>query len=803
MVKRLSPEKLRRTFDIKPLGLENTKDLEPVAGIIGQERAVKALQFGLEIAHNGYNIYVSGPSGIGKMTAVESFLEARAGKKETPPDWCYVNNFTDAYQPRALELPAGRACMLQRDMNVLIDHIRHEMPRAFESEDYQRKREEMAAGMSERHDQAMKELSKEAQAQGFSIQPSQMGILIIPMDGDQPLSEKDFQAMPEFRQEEIRTKQKALQEKLKGFLKEARKMERSSQETIKEVDQQVGQFVVGGLLDDLMEDYEDLPDVVHYLQQVKQNILENLDSFKGAPAAGEEFMPPGEAARQTELLFRKYQVNLLVDNCDRQGAPVVLELNPGYHNLIGRIEKESQFGTLTTDFTMIKPGSLHRANGGYLVIPVDDLLRNGLSWEGLKRALRNNVIEIEEIGDRLGFMSTKSLRPQAIPLDVKVILVGRQQFYYLLHAHDEEFPELFKVKADFSTDMDLDEDNIRKFIGFVGDFCERESLKHLDAAAVERLMEYSSRIASDQEKLSTKFGLIADVIREANFWARRQKTGLITARHIRKALDEKILRSNLIEEKSREYIEQGTILIDCSGEKVGQVNGLSVLSLGEYAFGKPGRITVSVGPGRGGILDIEREVKLGGPLHTKGVLILSGYLADTFGKERPITMSARIVFEQSYGGIDGDSASSTELYAILSALSGVPIRQNIAVTGSVNQRGEVQAIGGVNEKIEGYYDVCFAKGLTGDQGVLIPDSNVRNLMLREDIVKAVKKGKFHIYAVKTINEGIEVLTGVEAGELNDSGYPAGSINALVAQRLEELAESLDGKKEDEKNDDPA
>jgi lon-related putative ATP-dependent protease len=503
------------------------------------------------------------------------------------------------------------------------------------------------------------------------------------------------------------------------------------------------------------------------------------------------------------MAFRRFEVNLLVDNSRQQGAPVVVELNPSYGALFGRVEKESLFGALHTDFTMIKPGSFHRANGGFLVLPVEDVLRNPGAWEGLKRTLRSREIAVEDLAERLGLVANKSLRPQPIPLDVKVVLVGRAFWYYLLHAHDEEFAELVKVRAEFDTRTDRTEENVAEFLGFLRGFCERQGLGRLDAGAAAALLDHASRLAEDQEKLSTHFGALADVVREAAYWAAQAGAATVGAAHVKRALDEKVYRSNLIEERIREMIGRGTILISTEGAVAGQVNGLSVVGLGDYQFGRPSRITASVGPGRGGVVDIEREVELGGPIHSKGVLILSGFLAHRFAQERPLTLAARLVFEQSYEGVEGDSASSAELYAILSALSGMPVRQGIAVTGSVNQRGEVQAIGGVNQKIEGFFDVCRIQGLSGGQGVLIPRSNVQNLMLREDVVEAVRAGKFHVWAVSRVDEGIEVLTGAVAGERGKDGiFPEGSVNGLVdgrlreyARRLKELAGTPEGKAE--------
>ena len=792
MINLLTPSQLRRTFDPKLLGVETTEHLKILEGIIGQKRAVSALQFGLEIREKGFNIYVAGPPGIGKMTAVQSFLEELARRKATPPDWCYINNFEDSYQPQICQLPAGQGRALLQDMKNLIEHIRREIPKAFDSEEYTNRRELIIKSLDKDRAKALEKVNAQAAKSGFMLQSTPYGIATIPVYKGQPLSDTDYQALPAHTREEFQNRHEGLKDELKAALKQIRELERTAHAKIAELDEKVTLYVVGIFMDELTDKYKNLPQVLAYLKAVQKDILENIDTFKSGATATPA--PEGGAALNPwlrELPFRKYQVNVLVDNSEPKGAPVVVELNPSYNNLFGRVEKEVQFGAMYTDFTMIKPGAFHRANGGYLVLPIEDLLRNLLSWDGVKRALRSGEIEIEEIGERLGFLATKSLRPQPIPLSIKVVLVGRPLLYSLLHNYDEEFPELFKVKADFDTRMECKAENIQDFLALISTFCNKEKLLHLEGSAVAKLLEQSARLVEDQEKLSTHFGALADVIREANFWARQENSTQISGKHIRQALEAKIYRSNLIAERLNEMIERGTLLIETAGQTVGQVNGLAVLNLGDYEFGKPSRITASVGPGRGGIIDIEREVELGGPLHSKGVLILSGYLVKQFAQERPLSLSARLVFEQNYEGVEGDSASSTELYALLSALSGLPIKQGIAVTGSVNQQGEVQAIGGVNEKIEGFFDVCQVKGLTGEQGVIIPQSNMANLLLRENVVEAVAAKKFSLWAIKTINDGIEILTGVPAGERGPNGqFPEGTVNGRVEQRLREFGERL-------------
>jgi predicted ATP-dependent protease len=673
-------------------------------------------------------------------------------------------------------------------MKGLVEHVRRELPRAFEGDDYTTHREELIKELHHQRGELLDPFNERALQEGFAIQALPGGVVFIPLKDGRPLNDTEFSAMPAEEREDLLKRRDRLQEEMKAVMKQGRALERAIQEQLQTLDKRIALTIVGGLIDDLDEQYQDLPEVLAYLKAVQEDILNNIEPFRPDPAA--QAAPEGMPATSPllkDLPFRKYQVNVLVDNSKQTGAPVVVELNPNYPNLLGRIEKESQFGTLTTDFTMIKAGSLHHANGGYLVLPAEDLLRNLMSWEGLKRALHSREILIEELGERLGFLTTKGLRPQPIPLDVKVVLVGSFLPYQLLHTYDEMFPELFKIRADFDSSMDWNDEHIQACLGFMATFCRKEALMPLDAGAAARLLEHSARVAEDQTKLTTLFGVLADVIRETNYWAAQAGAAVIDATHISKALEQKVYRASLIQERLRELIAEGTLLIDIAGEQIGQINGLAVLSLSDYAFGKPSRITASVGPGREGIIDIEREAKLGGPLHSKGVMILGGYLAHRYAQDKPLTLQARLVFEQSYDGVEGDSASAAELYALLSALAGLPIKQGIAVTGSVNQHGDVQAIGGANEKIEGFFDVCRAHGLTGEQGVLIPHSNAQHLMLREDVVAAVRAGQFHIWAVRTIDEGMEILTAAPAGARDFEGqYPEDSSNGRVDRRLREF-----------------
>jgi lon-related putative ATP-dependent protease len=793
LMNELTPTQLRRTIDLQSLGIESTETLRPLTSIIGQQRAVSALRFGLGIQELGFNLYISGPAGMGKMTAVQAFLEELAKPKETPSDWCYINNFDDAYFPKALPLPVGWGRRLQQDMKSLIEHLRRNLPKAFESEEYSAKRDEVVKALNREREEIFNRISARATQEGFIVEVTPYGIMFTPRLGERRLTEAEYQALPPRVREEFQQRLESLQDELKSALKQGRELERNTQEKLQRLDQHVMQYVVGGLMEDLRETYAHLPAVLDYFTAVQKDILEHTDLFKGGAPPTQQTGDIGAlmAPWVQELPFRRYQVNVLVERKEQTGVPVVVELNPTYNNLFGRVEKETQLGALYTDFTMIKAGALHRANGGYLVLPIEDVLGNLFSWDSLKRALRSREIRIEEVSERLGYFASKTLQPAPIPLTVKVILVGQPLIYYLLHAYDKDFPELFRVKADFDTRMAYNAENVKDFVAFTSTLCQKENLKHLDNSAVARLLEHALRLAEDQEKISTHFGAMAEVIRAANYWASAEQAPYIAATHVRKALDEKIYRSNLIQERIQELIARGTLLVDVRGAVVGQVNGLSVLQLGDYAFGKPSRITATVGPGRGSIMDIEREVELGGPIHSKGVMILNGYLTQKYALEQPLSCAARLVFEQSYEGVEGDSASSAELYALLSALADAPIKQGIAVTGSVNQHGIVQAIGGVNEKIEGFYEVCKAKGLTGEQGVLIPHSNASQLMLCEDVVEAVRAGQFHIWMVNTIDEGIALLTGMAVGERDAEGkYPEDTINGRIMQRLAKFAEAL-------------
>jgi lon-related putative ATP-dependent protease len=745
--------------------------------------------FGFNMKEPGFNIFAAGPPGTGKTTTTTDFLEDFAAKMPTPSDWCYIHNFADEYHPSTLRCPAGMGKELRQDMREFVQAARLAIPQLFQGEDYAKKRDEMLRKTNQKRQDAINRMREVAEKEGFAMQVAMLGISLVPVVKGRALTDEEFVALPKDAQEKISQKREDLKDKLTPFLRELREAESTARDEIAEFDRDVALYAIEHLMSGLLEKYKAQEMITNFLQEIQRNIVEDLEQFRRIK--GDKTNSSPETALAEEIAFRVYDVNVVVDNSGVKGAPIVTEHNPTYDNLLGRIEKESQLGTLSTDFTLIRGGSLHRANGGFLIMRAEQLLRDLNVYEALKRGLRAQEIQIEDLPQRAGYASVRTLAPQPIPLEVKVVLIGDSNMYQTLFAYDPEFRELFKIKADFDNTMTKTDGNLRNYAGFFTTLVVNENLKHLEASAIARLLEHSCRLAENQDKLSTQFGLIADVVREGHFYALQDNSKYITAEHVEKAIEAKIYRSNLIQEKLREYIERGIIFISTDGAVVGQINGLSVLSVGDFSFGAPSRITVAVGLGKEGLVDVQREVKMSGPIHGKGVMIIAGYLASKFARDKPLTLSARIVFEQNYEGVEGDSASSTELYALLSALSGLPIKQSFAVTGSVNQRGEVQPIGGVNEKIEGYFEVCKARGLNGQHGVLIPQTNVRDLMLKKEVIEAVKAGKFHIYPVKTIEEGIEILTAAPAGkQMPDNSFEKDSVYDLVDKRLRDMAETI-------------
>ncbi|KAF0220360.1 MAG: peptidase S16 lon domain-containing [Geobacteraceae bacterium] len=782
-------EQLRWECDTNQFDFNTTDELHELEGTIGQQRALKSIEFGLDIKDNGFNLYVSGETGTGRNSSIRNLLKKRAKGEPHPHDWCYVYNFKDPDNPVSLVLSAGRGSELAKDMKELLDAVRADIPKALDSKEYETNKSHIIEGYQEKNGELFAVLEKEATEKEFALQRTVSGLVMVPQKEGRNYTQEEYEALSKEEQKKLDEVGQELTDKLNDVLRQVRENEKATKDALAQLDRDLGLSAVGHHIDPLQEKYAESDKVVKYLESVKEDILLNLEDFKPQPPAPQI---PGLRLPKQEPSFERYEVNVLVDNKETAGAPVVFEANPTYNNLFGRIEHVMQMGgAAITSFTMIKPGALHRANGGYLILDAREVLTNPFSWDALKRCIRNGEIKVEDVLEQYRFMTVVSLKPEPVPLQAKIIMIGSPWIYYLLYYLEPDYRKFFKVKADFDSRISRNPEIMKDYALFVATHCKNEKLIPFDRSAVGGLLEYSSRLVEDQEKLSSQFMEIADLIREASYWAGKEQSPIVTRDFVKRAIEEKIYRSNRIEERMQEMFEEGTILVDTAGTEVGQINGLSVLTLGDYMFGRPSRVTARVYMGRAGMVNIEREVKLSGPIHDKGMMILSGYLGGKFAHDKPLSFSASICFEQSYEGVEGDSASSTELYALLSALSGMPLRQGIAVTGSVNQLGKVQPIGGVNYKIEGFYAVCKAKGLDGSQGVMIPKTNERHLMLKDEVVEAVRDGKFHIWSVETIDQGIEILTSVPAGERQEDGsYPEGTINHLVNKRLREMGESM-------------
>lgn len=804
----LSPADLIRCCDPDSFNFETTDDLPSLSDFIGQERAMRAVDFGAGIASHGFNIYALGLPGSGKTTLTRKFLEQIAASEPMPDDWCYVNNFDDPHKPHALHLPAGQGTALRDDMANLLEHCKQDIAKAFESDEYRNEKDQVQQTYKEEQDRELKSLQERLDKDNFALLKVPGGLVLTPAVEGRPLKEKDLEKLSDEERQKVQRLRGKLEKEVERGLHRLREMDEKMRQELKKLDEETTLRAIGHLVEELKQRYAETDQVVNYLERVQSDIVTNVDDFRDEKEH-ERPSVVGVPLPVPSPSFVRYEVNVLVDRSGTEGAPVIVESNPTYHNLIGRIEHHAFMGAVATDFSMIKPGALHRANGGYLVLPVREVLLNYLSWDALKRSLKDRCIRIEELGAQLSLVSTVTLEPESIPLDVKIVLIGNPLLYYLLHTYDEDFQKLFKVKADFATLMDRDAETEKQYALFVRTICQEHTLKPFDRSAVARVIEHSARMVEHQDKLSTRFGEIADLLQEASFWATRRLaeesnndlSEVVIAADVERAIREKVFRSNLIEERIQEVVAEGTLRIDTSGEVGGQVNGLSVINLGGYLFGRPSRVTASTFIGKAGVVNIEREVEMSGPIHSKGVLTLSSYLGHKYAQSSPLSLSASLVFEQSYSGVEGDSASSTELYALLSSLSGYPIKQGIAVTGSVDQHGRVQPIGGVNQKIEGFFDICKAIGLTGDQGVIIPAANLRHLMLRQDVIDAVAEGEFHVWAVDTIDEGIALLTGHDSGQPDENGnYPEETVNYAVAQRLARMSEIMKKEKEAKEED---
>lgn len=786
---RLPQDKLRWTCDPDQFEFDTTADLPELADAVGQDRALRSIEFGLGVRETGFNLYISGQTGTGRTSTIRNLLRQRVREEATPDDWVYVYNFKDADSPISLSLPAGRGSELAADMKELVEAYKKDIPKALESKEYESRRNEILEQYQNQSNQLFEILESESEEHGFALQRTVSGLVIVPQKDGHNFTQEEYEALTDEERNTLEEQGKLLTERLNDVLRQVRENEKSTKESLAQADRELGLSCLGHRLDPLREKYAGLEKVLAYLEAVQEDILKNLEDFKPQP---NQPQIPGLKIPRQEPSFERYEVNLLVDHKETEGAPIVFESNPTYNNLFGRIEHVMQYGGVAvTDFTMIKAGALHRANGGYLVIDAREVLINPFVWDSLKRCIRTAEIRIEDVLEQYRFMTMVSLKPEPVPLSAKIILVGTPWIYYLLYYLDPDYRKFFKVKAEFDSRVARTPEVVREYALFVATICREKQLLHFDRSGIACLLEYTARMVEDQQKLSSRFMEIADFVREASFWAERDGHQVISCGDVRRAAEEQLYRVNRIEERMQELFEDGTIMVDTEGSVVGQINGLSVISLGDHTFGRPSRITARTWLGQAGMVNVEREVKLSGPIHDKGVLILTGYLGGMFARSHPLSLSASICFEQNYEGVEGDSASSTELYALLSALSGIPLRQGIAVTGSVNQRGKIQPIGGVNHKIEGFYAVCKAKGLTGEQGVLIPKSNERHLMLKEEVVEAIAAGRFHVWSIETIEQGIELLTGVPAGQADKNGrFRKDTVFYAVDQTLKKMHDRM-------------
>ncbi|HSE14647.1 MAG TPA: ATP-binding protein [Candidatus Deferrimicrobium sp.] len=798
MARTLNPEELRKSCDPERFRFATTSEVASLTRIVGQARALDAIDFGLGMRSLGFNIYVLGESGTGKTSAIRSFVAERAKADPVPPDRAYVFNFREPEEPIALSLAPGRGTEFQGDMQELVDYLRSAIPKVFDSKEYEGQKGLIVERFQNRQKEVIGSVEEEAKSRGFIVRPTINGFSIVAVDeSGEPMTEEKFTALDDEKRNELRDNGKRIQERLDDVVRIVKAEERAVKDALAELERNAALSVLGHRLEEIRRKHEGNGKLLAYLDAVRENVLASIEDFKSGGEEPPSPLPFLKVGRR-EPDFSRYSVNVIVNNGSTSGAPCVFESNPTYYNLFGRIEHRFQMGAAFTDFTMIKSGALHKANGGFLVINALDLLRNIFSYDALKRAIRNREVKIEDVWEQYRLVSTTAMKPEPIPLDVKIVLIGNPEIYYLLYNLDEEYRELFKVKADFDHRIERTEESVDHYAAFVATKAKEEGLLPFAPEGVARVVDFGSRLAEDQEKLSTKFSDISNLLREANYMASREGAKVVSGDHVARALQAKIMRNNRIEERMRELAAEGTVIVETSGEQAGQVNGLAVYDMGDYSFGKPSRITATVYAGKGGVLNIERETKLSGKIHEKAVLILSNYLGRRFARKAPISISASITFEQLYGMIEGDSATCAELYALLSAVSGVPVRQGIAVTGSMDQNGTVQPIGGVNEKIEGFFDLCRLRGLDGSQGVLIPGRNRRNLVLKEEVVHAVREGMFRVLEIDRVEEGVEALMGLPAGEIGPDGdYPPGTLYRKVMDRFGELRDAVKGEEQEE------
>ena len=787
----LAAQQLVRRCDPDTLGVEDTSAVEGMGPPLGQPRALASLEFGTEIGGNGFNIFVMGATGTGRTSVARMVLEEAARRQPAPPDWCYVHNFADPLRPRALSLPPGRGTSLRRDVDELIKNLNSAIVSVFESDEYQARRDEVLKQYHEQRHKELEDFEHEAEEAGFTVGRGPAGLVVAPTKEGEVLTPQEYAALPQEERAALERKREELQERLMDILRRGQRSEREAREAVRQLDREMVQFACAHLIEELIERYQELSEVVSHLQAIMTDLVENVAHFRDGE---ERTMPmpfPIGVMMQERSPYDRYRVNLLVEHSESAGAPVVHEANPTLHNLTGEVEYQTQMGALVTDFTMIKPGALHKANGGFLVIDALTLLRRPYAWDAITRGLRSQEIRIESLGDQFRLVSTVSLEPEPIPLHVKVVLIGTPQLYYLLYQYDEDFRKLFKVKADFASDIDRDSDSERAYLAFISRVCRDKTLPPFTAAAVARVIEHGSRLAEDQGKLTTRLMDITELVQEAAYWARKREAERVEPEDVTQAIEQHIWRSNRVEERLLEAMRKDVLKVDTDGMAVGQINGIALIPLGDFSVGRPTRITARTFLGRAGVVNIEREVKMSGPIHDKGVFIISGYLGQKYALDKPISCAISLGFEQSYEEIEGDSASAAELFALLSSLAEIPLRQDLAVTGSVNQHGVIQPIGGVTRKVEGFFETCKVKNLTGTQGVLIPASNREHLMLSSEVVAAVEAGQFHVYTMENLDDGLELLTGMPTGEPDETGqHPEGTVHGAVQRRLSHFAETL-------------
>ena len=781
----LSYKDLKITCNPQIFQFETTEELEPIHTGIGQDRGISALEFGIQIDVKGYNLYLEGPGGVGKTMYTKNYLKQIAKKKKVPNDWCYIYNFDNPNEPISVSLPAGQGKEFKESMDGFIKEIKKDIKKTFNADDFEKEKALIKKEFEEKRALLMENLNEKASKYNFQVKSAQNGIYMMPIVNGKTIEEEEFDKLDEKTKQEYEEKSVIVQEEIMNVIGQIKEIERASDRRISEWQSNIALMTVNVHINYLKSKYKRNKKINKFLNDVKQDVLKNIPVFLEEDNTKNNNQPQMQKTPDPCL---NYRVNLFIDNSNCDGAPVIMDSNYAYHNIFGKLEYENYYGALKTDHTMLKPGLLHYANGGYIIFQAKDLLTNGACYEALKKALRVKELSIENFQDQRSSMVMVSLKPEPIPLDLKVILIGNSDIYHTLLAMDSDFKKLFKIKVEFEDDAPINEENANKLARFVHGFCVQEELPHLDKTAMARIIEYSSKLAGNHNKLSTRFNDLAQIIGEAATWAKIAKSKIVTAEYVDKALAKRVERVKKYDTRYTEMIQNNSLLISTNGYEVGQINGLTVMTVGDYTFGKPAKITVNTYTGKSGIVNIEREVELSGSSHSKGVLILTGYLGEMFAQDIPLCLTASICFEQLYNGVDGDSASSTELYALLSSLSEIPINQSIAVTGSVNQKGQIQPIGGVNEKIEGFFQICKLRGLTGEHGVMIPIQNVNNLQLSDEIVEAVKNKKFHIYSVSTIEEGIEVLTGVPAGKKDKDGkFPAGTVNYKVYEKLKKYA----------------